>query len=52
MNLEQESPRPSLPETNKSHLNMDGWKMIFLFGRLGLFSGANLLLVLGCDINA
>ena len=30
-----------------SPLKMDGWNTSFLLGRLGLFSGANLLLVLG-----
>ena len=28
------------PETNSSHLKMDGWKTTFLLG-FGLFSGAN-----------
>ena len=37
----------TLPETNSSHLKMDGWNTIaFPFGAWeGLFSGANLLLV-------
>ncbi len=34
------------PETHKSHLKIDGWTMIFLLWP-HLFSGANLLLVLG-----
>ena len=33
--------------TASLHLKMDGWNTNFLLGRLGLFSGANLLLVLG-----
>ena len=37
----------TLPETNSSHLKMDGWKMQFLLGRFGLFSGVNSLLVSG-----
>ena len=38
----------TLPETNSSHLKMDGWTTIFFLGRFfGLFSGANLLLVSG-----
>ena len=36
----------TLPETNSSHLKMDGWNTNFLSGP-GLFSGANLLLVSG-----
>ena len=31
---------PALPETNGSHLKMDGWNTSFLLGRLGLFSVA------------
>ena len=30
----------ALPETNGSHLKMDGWNTSFLLGRLGLFSVA------------
>ena len=38
----------NFPETNSSPLKMDGWKLeAFPFGSKGLFSGANLLLVLG-----
>ena len=32
------SGRSTLPETNSSHLKMDGWNMSFLLGP-GLFSG-------------
>ena len=34
---------PTLPETNISHLKMDGWKSIVSFWD-GLFSGAMLVL--------
>ena len=38
----------TLPETNSSHLKIDGWFRCFIsFGALCLFSGANLLLVSG-----
>ena len=32
--------KSTLPETNSSHLKMDGWKITYLLGP-GLFSGAN-----------
>ena len=32
----------TLPETNSSHLKIGGWKMNFLLGVNGPFSGANL----------
>ena len=34
----------TLPETNSSHLKMNGWNPTFLLGP-GIFSGTNLLLV-------
>ena len=30
---------PLIPETNSLHLEIDAWKITFLLGRLGLFSG-------------
>ena len=32
--------KSTLPETNSSHLKMDGWEITYLLGP-GLFSGAN-----------
>jgi len=37
----------TLPETNSSHLKIDGWKTILSFWEFGLFSGAKWLLVSG-----
>ena len=37
----------TLPETNSSPLKMDGWNTILSYWDFALFSGANLLLVLG-----
>ena len=31
----------TLPETNTSHLNMDGWKMSFLLGQKAFFQITN-----------
>ena len=39
----------TLPETNSSHLKMDGWNTNFLLGP-GLFSGAMLVLGSVCEI--
>ncbi len=40
--------RFTLPETNSSHLKMDGWNTSFLLGP-GLFSGAMLVVVESVD---